>query len=135
MPLVDLQAPPSEATRRWFGLSLCIVLLFLALLLGNLGDALTIVLLVAAGLVLAAYYGRPGWQLPIIRGWQIMTFPIAWIVGQFLLSLIFFGVVLPIGLLLRLFRYDPLRLRKTGQTNHWQDRPPAPTSDRYFQQF
>jgi hypothetical protein len=133
--LVDLQSAPSRSMRRWFGFSLGVLLGCLAFLGGQVGEPLNTLLLLSAVVIATAYYLWPASQLPIIRGWQYLTFPVAWIVGHALFGLIFFGVVMPIGLLLRAFHYDPLRIRQTRRTSNWQDRPPSPSRDRYFKQF
>ena len=133
--LVDLKSTPSASMRRWFGFSLGALLLILAFVSSPLGEPLNAACMVAALGIVGVYYLWPASQLQIIRGWQYLTFPIAWIVGHTLFSLIFFGIVLPIGCVLRAFRYDPLRIRHSNRTSNWQDRPPSPSRNRYFKQF
>lgn len=135
MPLIDLNAAPSAATRRWFGFSLSSALILLAFLLSRWGDPLNLALLIASGVTGTLYYAWPRSQLTIIRSWQFLTYPISWAAGNILFGVIFFGLVLPLGLLLRLRGYDPLRLRKSERSSNWQDRPPSPPAVRYFKQF
>lgn len=135
MPLIDLNATPSASMRRWFGFSLVMLLVLLAFLVSPFGEPFNLALLSSAGAMGAIYYAWRESQLVIIRGWQLLTFPVAWIVGHSLLGLVFFGIVLPIGLVLRARGYDPLRLRKSGRSSNWQDRSVSPPAERYFKQF
>ena len=88
----------------------------------------------ATGL-LVLYYAAPNTQLHIIRGWQILTLPIAWTVGHILLSLTFFLVVLPIGWVMRLSGYDPLKLRNEHQETAWEERDGERPAMRYYRQY
>lgn len=59
----------------------------------------------------------------------IATFPIAIVVSTVLLAVVFFVVMTPLGLWLRLRGHDPLRLHARGAPTHWhryeQDDDPA----------
>lgn len=135
MPLLDAAAEPTPSTRRWFGLSL-------ALLLGVLGylfrDAHPAVFWWCAtcGLLLAAvYYMLPSTQLPVIRAWFWLTYPLAWVVGHALLLVVYLGVLLPLAVVLRWRRHDPLALRQAEPSSGWIDRKKRGRSDHYFKQY
>jgi hypothetical protein len=49
----------------------------------------------------------------------VVTFPVGWLVSNLLLILIFYLVVTPIGLLLRVKGHDPLSLRRGGRESMW----------------
>ncbi|TWT82824.1 hypothetical protein CA13_42870 [Planctomycetes bacterium CA13] len=140
MPLIDLQSPPTESMQRWFGLSLGAVLAILAFSVVPSGAIRQAILSIGI-FVTVVYYVMPSTKLPIIRAWQRITFPIAWTVGHFLFGIVFFALVTPIGLLLRVFGHDPLRLRKTdGTTSFWKDRPARSDANKedprqYFRQY
>ena len=70
-------------------------------------------------------------------GWMIAVWPIGAAVSYVLLALIFFGVIMPIGLLLRLFGSDPMRRSFDRSANsYWIARPSDSTdTQRYFRQF
>lgn len=135
MPLVDFKSPPSRNMKRWFGLSLAILLGIVALSLSRVSSTAAIAVGALAVGVALTYYCFPVLQLPIIRFWQIITFPIAWIVGHILLGTVYWIVLFPLSLILRMVNYDPLRLRKPDSKTNWQDRPPAKPADSYFKQF
>lgn len=70
-------------------------------------------------------------------GWMLAAFPIGWVVSHLLLATIYFGVIMPIGLILRVLGKDPMRkaFDRTAST-YWIARPTEPTdSQRYFRQF
>lgn len=132
MPLIDIDAEVSPGARRWFGLSLGLVLILFGLVLGSwIGGAVGIV----GTAVVLIYYLFPLTQLFIIRVWKKATFPLAWIVGHVLLLSVFFGVVLPIGLLLRLCSYDPLQLKPGKVHSGWVGRPGRRPKSTYFRQY
>lgn len=135
MPLVDLASTPSRSMRRWFGLSLAVLLAIVAFMASKFAEPLNAAILFAAIAVAFVYYSIPATQLAIIRFWQYITFPLAWIVGHLLFGLIYFGVVLPVGIALRIRGYDPLRLKPVRRDSYWHDRSPPPPTERYFKQF
>lgn len=134
MPLIDRKAAISSSMQRWFGLSLGVLLMLLAYSLRHIawvGGALAVVGLATVAL----YYALPKTQRPIIRIWQTLTYPLTWIISHILMLGIFFGIVLPIGLLLRLWRVDSLRLTNVQRDTEWVRRPSKRPVSRYFKQF
>jgi len=61
---------------------------------------------------------------PLSRLWQKLGLLLSKIVGPIVLSLVFFAVVTPLGLLMRAFGKDPLRLRRHTQPTYWIVRQP-----------
>lgn len=135
MPLIDMQSLPSDHMRRWFGLSLAAFLLLLSYWLQHLGMAVSMGLACLAMMLAGCYYAFPNSQLKIIRAWQWLTYPLAWTMGHGLLLTVFFGVFLPIGMVLRISGYDPLKLRKGSAKSDWISRKPIQDAARYFKQF
>ncbi len=135
MPLIDHQQAPSQSMRRWFGASLAALLWILAYAFSHYGNLVT-GLLVGSGLIVGVvYYAVPRSQLSIIRVWQVVTYPLAFVISHLLLGIVFFGVVVPIGCVLRWRRYDPLRLRGDIRDTEWVKRESKPDVTRYFKQF
>jgi multisubunit Na+/H+ antiporter MnhG subunit len=62
----------------------------------------------------------PGIRLVFV-GLILMTFPIGWVVSHLLLGLIFYGVVTPIGLILKASGHDPLQLKKPSGNSIWMN--------------
>jgi hypothetical protein len=87
---------------------------------------------VAVGLPGIAF---PALLKPIYVGWMIAAFPIGWTVSHLLLGSIFYLVISPIGLLLRLFGHDPMK-RKFDRSakSYWIEHERADTA-RYFRMY
>ena len=67
---------------------------------------------------------------------MILAFPIGWVVSRLLLAILFYGVVTPMGLVLRLGGRDPLRLaRPAARTTYWMAKPGPADLRSYFRQF
>jgi hypothetical protein len=79
---------------------------------------------------------RPAWIRPIFVGWMVLAFPIGWTISLVLLGLVFYGLFLPIGLVMRLLGRDALSLRpRPDLVSYWQVRPAQGDVRRYFRQF
>jgi len=90
-----------------------------------------------AGLWLLCALARPGLLRPLHRVWMIATWPLRWLVSHLALGLVYFGVVTPIGWLMRFRGHDPLRLgpHDPRETTLWIEVKPDDGSERSFQQF
>jgi len=79
----------------------------------------------------------PNALAPANRLWTKLGHILGMIVSPIVLSLMFFLVVTPTGLLMRLLGKDPLRLRRdSGAGSYWiVRRPPGPPGDSMGEQF
>jgi membrane protease YdiL (CAAX protease family) len=85
--------------------------------------------LAASFLALALWWSKS--LRPLNRLWSKFGLLLSKIVGPVVLMLIFYAVVTPVGLLMRAFGKDPLRLRRDEETSYWimrQAPEPAPGS-------
>ena len=137
MPVTEFNRAPSDRELRWFGL----IVLALFALLGSIAHwqfqaAGGARMLWVTGLVLVAvYYAVPPLRLAVYLVWMNAVAPIGWLVSHAVLALIYFGVLTPIGLVMRAFRRDELRLRSDEIADtYWRERDPATSSDSYFRQ-
>jgi Saxitoxin biosynthesis operon protein SxtJ len=71
------------------------------------------------------------------RAWTRLGLFLFKVVNPIVLGLIFLTTIVPIGLLMRAFGHDPLRLRREPQaTSYWVRRePPGPAPETMIQQF
>lgn len=91
---------------------------------------------IVSAAVIAIYYLVPPVRKWIFIGWMASVFPIGWILSHVLLSVVFYLVVFPIGMLLRLFRYEVLHRRFDPEaTSYWIKREARSDPRRYFRQF
>jgi hypothetical protein len=93
-------------------------------------------LLIAAAFLLAGF-AAPGILAPLNRLWFRFGMALGRIVSPVVMGVIFFGTVMPTGLLMRLFRKDLLRLRfDPAAESYWIPRdPPGPSAESLKQQF
>lgn len=65
-----------------------------------------------------------------------LTFPIGFVVSHVAMLVIYFLVLTPIGLCLRIFGYDPMERRiETDKESYWHARDPKRKASSYFRQF
>jgi len=83
-----------------------------------------------------------GWVFPrfmrwIFVGMSYLAWPIGFVVSHLVLALVYYAVVTPIGLLTRVFGYDPMKRRFDHEaTTYWMERPSTTASTKhYFRQF
>ena len=89
---------------------------------------------VLAGLLSVGGLVLPALIRPIFVGLILLTFPIGWVVSHLLLGLIFYGVVTPIGLILRIRGHDPLQLKKPSGNSVWKTSVGKTDATRYLRQ-
>jgi hypothetical protein len=69
-------------------------------------------------------------------GWMLAAVPIGWTLTHLILGVIYYLVLTPIGLLMRLVGKDPMRRRlERDASSYWIERDEAAGSERYFKQF
>lgn len=89
----------------------------------------------------AVLVGTIGWFVPafmrrVYIGWMMAVFPIGWIVSHLVMAGIFFLVIWPIGLMMRLCGRDPMQRRfDRTAASYWIRRKPDTGKQRYFRQF
>ncbi|MBF0141999.1 MAG: hypothetical protein HQL57_06905 [Magnetococcales bacterium] len=94
-------------------------------------------ILAVAGLFLATSLFRPSLLAPLNRLWTRFGLLLHRIVSPLVLGAIFFGVLTPTALLMRLTGKRPLDLRWEGRArSYWRRRePPGPAPESMSQQF
>jgi hypothetical protein len=92
---------------------------------------------VIAGLFLLAVLVIPAALSPLNQLWLKLGLLLHKVVNPLVMGLLFFGTVLPTGVVLRLMGKDLLRLKpQAGTKSYWIERePPGPTPDSMKDQF
>jgi hypothetical protein len=125
----------SRALRR-FGFTVGFVILFLGgiLLWRHRGAGWP---LVAIGTVLLLVAGLAPLRLKWVHGpWMIVSLALGWVVTRILLTMVFFLVVTPIGLLQRLLGKRLIEIAfDADAVTYWQPRTARVTSEDYEKQF
>ena len=134
MKLVEVNWNPSKRQLRQFA-AIC---LFALPLLGWIwgGSWTTIGWLAAAGCAIG-FVGAlaPVANKPLFIALTLITLPIGMVVGELTLLLVFFGILLPLGLYFRLIKRDALQLKldRTCLT-YWQPKKSPSGLASYYRQ-
>lgn len=138
MAIIDINRDPSRKTMLWFGALLALFCGLVGALLHwrfDLPRAARVVWTAGAGLA-ALYYAAPPLRRPIYLGWIYAFFPLGWVLSHILLGTIYYLVLTPIGLIMRLFGRDPLRRRfEPDAETYWIEYAAGQDPKRYFRQF
>ncbi len=93
--------------------------------------------LAAAALApILAFWVFPLW-IRFFRLWMKIAELLGWVMTRVILTVFYFLLLTPYGLVARLFREDPLDLNwKRRKPSYWIDQPPvAPERERYERQY
>lgn len=139
MPLIELNTNPTDRQLRQFAalvVPLAALILIALLWWRAVGWSwISIVALVAAAFAIAGTC-RPAWARPVYLAWMMAAYPLGWLVGHVVMGVVYFGIVTPIGLIMRFFGRDPLTRRfDPNRTSYWEPRQTETESKRYFEQF
>lgn len=136
--LIDLQREPSRRELAWFGVALgCFFGVVGTVVWWRTGVWPAAWALWGVGaVVVAVYYAVAPWRRPIHRVWSYGTYPVGWVVTHLVLALVYYGLLTPVGLALRLFGRDPMARRFDREAgSYWQERKQSADPERYFRQF
>ncbi len=138
MALVELNWRSSSRDLRLFAVAqfvLAAQLIWMASR-GTGWTTFTACLLAASGLGAIIGLYSPQAVRPVYVVWMLLTFPIGWVLSHLVLALVYYGVVTPIGLILRICGRDSLQLRQNPTaTTYWNERNQPSDPARYFRQF
>ena len=101
------------------------------------GGAARLWAIAVALLLLLAALAFPGMLAPLNRLWMRFGLLLHRMVSPIVLGIMFFGVITPIGLLMRTLGKDPLRLKlDKAAGSYWIARtPPGPAPETFKDQF
>ncbi len=127
---------PSKRQLLWFGLALGPFVALAGWLFGqSWGPRIANSIWIAGGVLTLVYLSIPPLRRTIFLGWMYAVFPIGWTVSHVVLGLVFYGLLLPIGWIVRVSGHDPLNRRSTARNSYWVERETGVPADRYFRQF
>jgi hypothetical protein len=98
------------------------------------------VIAIAAGVALAVIgitvWFRERFGSRFYQAWSLLFLPLAWSVSTLLLILVYYAVLTPIGLALRMAGRDPLHRKfDRDSASYWVRRDETANAERYFRQF
>jgi len=138
MSLIKINRSPTREQLNTFGLIWLVffgIAGFVALWkTGSTASAATIWSLAVAVPVCGRF--SPAFMRMVYLGMSYAAFPIGLVASHVALALIYYLVITPTGVLMRLLGYDPMRRRfDPDAASYWRERPSADGSERYFRQF
>jgi hypothetical protein len=80
------------------------------------------VVLAAVAVILSVCAAIPSAAVVFDRWWMRLARVLGYVNGRIILSLLYFLVVTPIGVVVRLCGHDPLERRTGGSGSHWRKR-------------
>ena len=138
MKLLQIDHHPSLRQLNVFGI---LWLLFFSAIGGGLlkGESSVLVATVVWGI--ATVVPAIGWVVPefmriVYVGMAYLTYPIGFVVSYLIMVMVYYLVLTPIGLAMRLFGYDPMNRHFDNNTDtYWCSREQDDRFDAYFRQF
>ena len=85
------------------------------------GDNLRLWAVVAALALILPALLAPGSLRPVHRAWMTIGNALGWVNTKIILGVIFFGLVTPMGLTMRMFRRDPARRRLAPDADSYRE--------------
>jgi hypothetical protein len=138
MALIEINTNPSRRDLLWFGILLPIFFGFVGLVVWRRTGSVTpgTAVWAGGGMVSAIFALWPASRRIIYVGWMYAVYPIGWTVSHLLLGFVYFLVITPIGLTMRILGHDPLERRfDRAASSYWVCRDTAGRVDRYLRQF
>jgi hypothetical protein len=137
MALIEINRQPSARELRWFGVGLLVFAgLIGALVVWRTGSWWAArAIWGAGGAMTVAYFAMPPLRRPVYLGWCYAALPIGWAISHLLLLAIFYLVVTPIAVAMRLAGRDPMGRRFEDRLSYWVPHEPGGDLGRYFRQF
>ncbi|OQB35004.1 MAG: hypothetical protein BWY09_02474 [Candidatus Hydrogenedentes bacterium ADurb.Bin179] len=140
--MIDIDTS-SKTEQRKFGLVMAAAFAILGLLRtairfalhGTFANPAWFFVVAAPFLVLGLLW--PKGLKPLFVVWIKLALVLNWIVTHVLLTVVFFLIIVPMGILMRLFSDDPLKRKWLPQANsYWEEPEEQPEAfDRYLNQF
>lgn len=137
MALIRINRNLSRRQLAFFGVAWLVFFAMMGFFMHRGGGATAAVVLWAvAAAVPAIGWAWPSFMRAVYLGMIYITFPIGFVLSYLMLIAIYYFVVTPVGLAMRVVGYDPMSRRfDPAARSYWAARQPPATTDRYFHQF
>jgi len=138
MALIEINKNPSPRELKAFALALGMLFAAVGLMIlwkTGVAVAACAVWIIGPRLI-AVYLALPATRRRIYVGWMCAMAPVGWLVSHAALAIVFFAVVVPIGLVMRLVGRDPMdRRRAPSAESYWLAHQTDETPGDNFRQF
>ena len=129
---------PSIRELRQFAALWLLFFTVMTLILWHRTGAITTALIIWGAALTVSVLGFlfPKLMRWVYLGMSYLAFPMGWVVSHVLLALIFYLLVTPVALVLKMLGHDPLeRSTDPSRNSYWVRCQQADTPNRYFRQF
>jgi hypothetical protein len=146
--MIELNLTPDTRILRQFGwislvgfgllaaLSYFELLIFSGEAMVNAKPTVMAVLLGLAGYCTFFSLVWPKANLPVYVGLTILAYPIGFVLSHVIMGALFFLIITPVGLVLRMLGNDPLhRAYEPDAESYWIDSHPERPKESYFKQY
>ena len=134
MTLFVTELNPDDRRLRQFAVLLALLLTVLAIVLTGNSAAITLAIVMALMLLVVGFADVSKLRIPY-RCWMIVTAPLRWFTGEVVLLIVYFVVITPMALMLRVVHRDALQLRPQPDTEtYWTPRSPSRDVRQYYRQ-
>jgi len=136
--MIDMPKRPTPKQLRWFGV---IMFVFFSAVAGavcfKLHARAVAFALVGVGAVFALlFYAVRALRVPMYLAWMRVFFPVGWLVSNAIVAVIYYLIVTPIGLIMRLVGRDPMRRRfDRNAGTYWVALRRNDALSQYFRQY
>ncbi len=129
MQLEDIKRSPGRKDLLVFGLTLPVIFAIL-------GSAWHHALWWVGAVVTLLYALVPPLRRPLYVAWMHAVFPIGWTISHAIMAVLYYGLITPMALVMRLLGRDTMNRRfDPAIGSYWSHRPPPPPLERYFRQY
>lgn len=147
MAIVDINWNPTRKELRWFAGLLIIFCGIVAWMLNESSQPIAstlprvispfaVAIAVAGAVIGITGLARPDWVRYVYVAWMVAVSPIAFVVSNLIVAIVFYLVVAPIGFAMKLVRRDALHLEfRDETTSYWQEKQMPKDPRRYFRQY
>ncbi len=135
MKLVEMNWSPTDRQLRQFGMIALVALPALGWLWSG-GNLAAIAVTAATGAALAVVgWVYPRGLKPVFIGLTLVTIPIGMVIGELAMAVVFFGLIVPIGLFFRLVGRDALQRKLDREAgSYWQPKKQPRDASAYLRQ-
>lgn len=123
-------------SNRKFGILFTVIFLACFLYFYNSNHPSNIVFLILSTIFAITTWLKPFYLNPLNKAWHLLGMVLGKIVSPIVLGIMFFLMITPIAIGMKLFNRDVLFLKKRKTKSYWIDRnPQGPDSESFKNQF
>jgi len=134
--MIEIKWNPTHHFLRWFSAFFFLFFTAIGTIRYYQGDESVANVLWCISLLGLVGLAVPALMRYVYVTWMVVFFPVGWTVSMVILSAVYYLVVTPLGLIMRLCGHDRLGRRIDPETDsYWTSRTPVTKPGRYFRQF